>query len=216
MQLQQLQFSKRPIGISFCIFFGLLICSYIYQFMINKLGLYNEISTPIIWIIQNLICCAAFCIIFFNSRKLKLVKIGSAILAIVNFVFTINIATHFAGINIFSFLGEYYSVFFNIVELVAAGLIFFGMRMWAPLQIVGFSYFIPSLLSAFYITSLNSANKIYEQSGDFSSIEKILSAMEICDIVCFIISIVSLILTIIWLNKKEITPSSVSNPINLI
>lgn len=208
--------NKRPIGIALCIFFCVLIFSYVYQYLINKLGLYNETITPITWIIQNIICCAAFCIIFFNSTRNLPVLIGSGILAIINFLFTINVATHFADVNIFAFLGQYYSFILSFIELVASGLIFFGLKMWLPLQITGFLYFIPAIFSAYFISGLNKANEVFAQTRNISYIDNLLKAIDISDVACFILVIASFVLTIIWLNKKSATPSSVSNPINLI
>lgn len=208
----------KKLGAALFAFYGVLSLVGIYQILSNNLGLYNPIVSPLVWIIQDVICCASMCFIIFNKaiQPNTLGRIGAGILALLYGIFTINIALSFAEINILAFLGQYYGIILGLIELIAAALLFYSIKSWMPVRISAFLYWIPSLCSTFYISKLRAASELADKTSDWTLFEKIWSASQTCENIALTLSVITVILTAVWMFKKPMAQHAKSNPIDII
>lgn len=209
---------RKSLGMSLCAFYGIITLASIAQIISNNYGLYNPTFSPLIWVVQDIICCASMCFITFNKaiQPNKIGKLGSGILALFFGLFTINIFLSYAGINMFSFLCHYFNVAVGIIELIAAGLLFYSLRTWLPVKISAFLYWIPTLCSTFYISKLRMASELADKTSDWTLFQEIFEASQTCDNIALAISILTVVITTVWIVKKPMANHAKSNPIDII
>lgn len=209
---------RKTLGAALCAFYGTLSLAGIYQFISNKYGLYNPVISPLIWILQDIICCGAMYFIAFNKsiKPHKLSRIGAEIIATIFGIFAINIALSFAKINIFSVLGVYFGIILSSIEVISAGLLFYFIKSWLPVRLSAFFYWIPTLFSSVYLSKIKRAAELAEKTQDWTHFEEIWSANQTCEFIMLILSIVTVIVTLVWMAKEPITQHSKSNNLDII
>lgn len=194
---------KQTTGAALCVFFGITIILIICQMVINKFDLYNPTTTPIIWSVSNIISAAAFCVIAFTSGRKVMMAVGAGILALMFTFLSVCEILSLMEIEVFEFLGLYRSLAFVLIEMVGAGLLFFGMQSWLPLDITGFSLWLPKLGNALCITGFDSAFELVAQTGDYSQVDTLSNAMNACVVIELLIGMAALTLTIIGMCVKR-------------
>ena len=206
---------RAKLGGALCAFYGIITLASIAQLISNFFGLYSPIFSPLIWTAQDIICCASMCFITFNKsiRPNIIGRIGSGIFAISFGLFAVNVLLSYSDINMFSFAGHYSNVAVGAIELIAAGLLFFSLKIWVAVKISAFIYWIPSLCAAFYITKLRMASEL---GSDWSFYEKMCDALQICDNIALVLSILTVLVTLVWIVRKPIAPHTKSNVIDVI
>ena len=209
---------KKSLGIAICSFFGVLFLVGIIQTITNKLGLYNPSISPIIWIFQDIVCCISMGYIALNKvvRPALPGRIGAITLAALFAIFAINLLMSYENINIFSILGQYSSIIICVVEIVAAALLFYHIKVWLPVKISALIYWIPCLCSSFYFSKMMSASEIVLKTDDWTFYEKITNAIQICDSISLTLAVLTIVLTVIWMGKKPDVSYSQSNSIEII
>lgn len=211
--------NKKSIGIAICSFYGAIALAYIAQILINVLGLYNSLdtyayTTRVIYIIYNIVCCISMAYIALNKsiRSSLPCQIGATILSALFAVFTINILLY-ADIYIWDFLGQYAGIIINTIEIIAAFMLFYFIKAWMPVKIFAIVYWIPCLCSTCLIKI---ASNIMKKTSDWSSVDGLYNAAEICYYINIAIAILTVIFTIIWIKKKPTVAHTQSNPIDTI
>lgn len=143
-------------------------------------------------------------------------RIGAYILSLLFAIFTVNLIISFADINIFNLIGKYSGIVVSLIEAVAAALLFFSIKAWLPVKISATIYWLPSIVSSFFFAKIKDAAALAEKTADYTIMERIFNATEICDYFSLALSILTIILTIIWMNMKTIAPHAQSNSIDII
>lgn len=209
---------RKSLGMTLCSFYGIITLAGIAQIISNNYGLYNPTFSPLIWVVQDIICCASMCFITFNKaiQPNNIGRIGSGIFALFFGLFTINIFLSYAEINMFSFLGHYFNIVVGIIELIAAVLLFYSLKTWVPVKILAFLYWIPTLCSTFYISKLRMASELADKTSDWTLFEEIWEASQTCDNIALALSVITVIVTAVWIVKKPMAHHAKSNPIDII
>lgn len=210
--------SQKSIGIAICAFFGVITFGSIFQLITNKFGLYNPFVTPIIWIVYDILCCIVMAYIANKKNMVSklLGRVGAGILALIFAIFAINLILSFFDINIYNSLGQYFGIVVGSIQIIAAALLFLNLKAWLPIKISATLYWWPGLCSSFFYAKVNDAYKLAEKTSDYSVVERIFNAMEICEYFSLALSILTITLTIVWLTKKPLAPHAQSNPIDII
>lgn len=209
---------RKQIGTVMCAFFGVITFGCVYQLISNKFNLYNPSISPVIWIVSDILCCGFMAYLTTKKDMLPtlLGKVGAGILAFIFALFTVNLFLSFFEIYIFNILGQYSGIVVSIIEVVAAALLFFGIKAWLPVKIFALLYWIPGLCSSFYLAKIKEAAELAEKTSDYTVMVRIFNATEICDYFSLALSVLTIVLTIIWMAKKPIAPHAQSNTIDLI
>lgn len=209
---------RKTMGTAICAFFGVITFGCLYQLISNKFNLYNPSISPIIWIVYDVICCAVMAYLATKKDMLPtlLGKVGAGILALLFAIFTVNLFLSFSEINIFKIIGQYSGIVVSVIEIGAAALLFFSVKAWLPVKISAFLYWIPGLCSSFYLSKIKEAAELAEKTSDYTVMERIFNASQICDYFALALSVLTIVLTIIWMTKKPIAPHAQSNTIDLI
>lgn len=209
---------RKPLGISLCVFYGSIALAIIAEIIINKCGLYNPTFTRLIWAVCNIIYCASMSFVTFNKaiQPNKIGRTGSGILALFFGLFTINIFLSYANINLFSFFGHYVDVALGVIELIAAGLLFYSLRTWVAVRISAFLYWIQNLCTSFYRSKLSMAFESADKTSDFTLAEEILENIETCCNIELALSILTVLITVAWMVKKPMAHHAKLNPIDII
>lgn len=209
---------KKSIGIALCSFYGVMALTGLIQILTNQLGLYNPSLSRPLWIFQDIICCIAMAYIAFNKkfRPPLPCQIGASILSALFAIFAVNISLSYADINIWYSLGQYAGVIISVIELVTAAFLFYYIKAWLSVRISAFVYWIPCMCSSFFFSRIKTASDMAQTTSDWTLVDKIFNALEVCDYFALAFSIITVILTLIWINKKTIAPNIQSNPIDII
>lgn len=213
--------SKRTIGTALIVFFGSFILTFfltsIYNLSFFKLGLYDKlihgyslasIIHSMTFFIRDILCLFAFLLMAMTIKKSPIATIGAIILSIITLYFTINIPLSYLRIDVFEFLGTSKWLLIGTLEFIAAGMLFFGMKTWIPLQISAFTYWLYGLGSDIIWMVLDKIRIRAIYSDDFSKYNMLLKIENAWTFVGLFISIVTFIFTIIWMVKKSKNTSS--------
>ncbi len=209
---------QKSIGTAICAFFGIITFGSIFQLITNKFDLYNPSITPIIWIVYDILCCIVMAYIATKKNMVieLLGRVGAGILALVFAIFTINLLLSFFDINIYNSIGQYFGIAVGIIQIIAAALLFLNIKAWLPVKISATLYWLPGLCSSFFYAKVKDAFELAEKTSDYSVVERIFNATAICEYFSLALSILTIVLTIVWLTKKPLAPHAQSNPIDII
>ncbi len=213
---------KKTLGTILCILFGLEVLGFIFAYVVNTFGLYNKIVTFTFWIVMDLSKCGMM--IYAACKKSLFTHKGLSYAAyFVSFIYLLYVLNQiyfiFAEKGLFAFMGYYASPIMNAIWLIPILLVYWGFKTWWPTKVLatiaGIFYFIQSLgwikIRALYDS--------FDKTQDYDILEKASSISDTFEIIGHLGSLccfVALILTIIWMNKRSITPSALHNPIDLI
>lgn len=210
--------NNKSLGIPLCLIFGMPILGCIYSFLCAKLGLYDPTFSSIFWIVSNLITACSF---FFIGRNVHFAKhVGNISAYVMGGIYILYLISHlcylFANFYLMAEVGAAIRIAISILCLVAIILILIFSNAWQPVKIVGIVSYIPSIISIIISSQFQSAFEKQQETHDFEPYARLVNAFETVGYIESAIFLVALILTIIWLSKKEITPSARQQTIDLI
>lgn len=211
--------NNKSIGTAICSFYGVIALVAIVQILINVFNAselcisYN--TTRVIYIICNIVCCISMAYIALNKsiRPSLPGQIGATILSVLFALYTVNLLLTYADINIWNYLGQYAGIIINTIELIAAFMLFYFIKAWMPVKIFAIVYWIPCLCSTCLIKI---AVDIMKKTSDWSSVDGLYNAAEICSYLQIALAILTVVFTIIWIIKKPTVAHTQSNSIDTI
>lgn len=209
---------RKNLGIPICAFYGIISLASIYQLISNHYGFHNPIFSPLIWIFQDIICSVSMCFIAFKKtiQPNKLGRTGSIILGLLYFIFAVNISLSYADINFTTHLGKYFGIILGVIELIAATLLFYSLKSWMLIKISAVLYWVSCLCAAVYIFKVNMAYEMAKKNSDWPLFERLWSAYQTCEIIAVALSVITVIITTIWIIKSPTVQKTKSNSIDII
>lgn len=200
---------KEAIGIPLLCLFGKSVVLWLFNRLVMPAVDYDQTIWYIAYIAFNLIACVAF----FLMAKNKSAYINSAVgqvaayaVGAINAVFAINIlVVCICDFSIFSFMGNYATLFVEIVTDAMIVAYILSSKAWLPIKILG------SPIVVFYLISSVLLLKVQSATLDSS----LYTAIGVCAFVALGLNVICLILTIVWLSSRGI-PSENRQSINMI
>ena len=208
--------SKKSIGAGLIAFFASVLITFILikiiNFASNHFGLYykefhgfsyTNLIFKLILIFRHLVCLSALIFIAAKIKQSAISKTGAFILSFITFLYLVNIFLGFVDMNLFGFLGLYRWIIIGLIELVAAAMLFFGIKIWNPVRIAAFGYWVFCFFDDMFIVILNKAIERAAKTYDYSKVDTLDKIFECFDWVGFIISIICVVLCFAWLGTKN-------------
>ena len=116
-------------------------------------------------------------------------------------------------------MGDSRSIILSIIYACIAAVFFVGTKSWLPIKICAIVAELFTLIHSFAWPQIKKLYEPYDITKDYSILDK---AQEISSFydnfsnLATLLFVVSLVLTIVWLNKKPVAPSVQNQPIDLI
>ena len=197
------------LGIPLCIIVGMPILGFIFGFLGQKLGFYNQTFVSIFWIISNLLTASAFILI---GKRVKFSNIAPNISAYVaGAIYLLYLVSHITYLSVGTYLmveaDESLRVGVPILCVIAVGLIFGYSNASLPVKVSVIISFIPSIFVSIISNQLQNAYENYQATNDYEPYGQLINTLETIGYIESALFVIALILTIVWLSKRPMAHS---------
>ncbi len=209
---------KNRLGLALCGFFGASTLTGLFALSNIVFQTYNQTVAIILFIIVNLVCGISifFAAKFKDNFNFNIGRIAAFVMVAMFALFAINNVTGYFDFPLFKFLGKGAGIILDSIMFILLGTFLFSSKAWLPIKIVGSIEYLINIVSCVFIIELNNAYELAKDTYDYALYDSIISAINSCTYIVLLINVTSLILTIIWMNKRSVAPSTQNQKIDLI
>lgn len=211
--------NKKTFGIPLSLITGVLA--------LFALGVFFNFMTPktaaIYCIVLDVITVLSFGYIAFSKRiNIEgIPKYAAITLTCIQLLFTFNfLSQNYWGYSIIGQLnwGSYPFALIYILCMIAMWLLLYPLKVWKPTIVFCILQYIPEIvLDGYVFPGLAKGNEIIANNPDYwEEYSKWINMLDTWQTINVVIAILAFAFVLIWIFKKEKSPSAKTNPLNII